>query len=410
MMRNNVLLICLAVSLAFACKKDASAPDEQIDPSGSVNVLKDNSGFTQVYNATGIDINLSDFSVEANDNLNIVHYTTTKTKQDDLLGYVRETKNLKTNEIIPLPQYAFDVKNYSPIAIAGYEKITKVVSEGFKPYSNFFTYGTYRNGNTTFNYQVTLGGDYSAEVKSGNPLGYPTLGYYYPSLDVAVGQSYYGGGVPTASYLYRVINFYPGIFNNGTSKTLVQSVLETRYAFNNNGSAMRFDVNTNSVMAYETNPSDANYAKKTGEISFNTPLTSAKIIRHYSADGKKLVLLIQETVENKYWAVAYDFSTSTLTKLFDKTALDYGGAGSDVDCDEDGNLYYTGYAGNGKNAIGVSIYKKDKSGITTLIGLDNFLKFGEVVSLKSLYGKVYFALKGKITGSTNSQLSIVKQN
>jgi hypothetical protein len=81
-----------------------------------------------------------------------------------------------------------------------------------------------------------------------------------------------------------------------------------------------------------------------------------------------------------------------------------------VDCDEFGNIYYTGIADNGKNNIGVSIYKKDKLGVTTLIGADSFLKFGEIIKLKSLYGKVYFALKGKITGSVKSQISIIKQN
>lgn len=409
-MKNNMLLVCLAASLAFSCKKDTvPTPIGEVDKSGSVNVLKDNSGFTQVYNATGLNINLSDFSVEANDNLNIVHFTTTKTQQDDLLGYVRETKNLKTNEIIPLPQYAFDVKGYSPVAIAGFEKTTQVIFEGFKPYSNFYAYATNRNGNTTFSNQIALGGDYSAGVSNGNPIGEFALGYYYPSVDVAIGQGYYTSGVVTPSYLYKVVNLLPGVFNNGTNKDLVRSVLESRYAVST-GSASQFDVNKTSVIAYETNANFVNISKKTGEISFITPLTNAKIIRHYSADGKKLVLLIKETVENKFWAVSYDFSTSTLTKLFDKTTLDYGAAGSDVDCDEDGNLYYTGFAGNGQNTIGVSIYKKDKAGVTTLIGLDNFLKFGEVVSLKSLYGKIYFALKGKITGSTNSQLSIVKQN
>lgn len=410
-MRKILLLICLTTLIAASCKKDETDPDADHSDAGIVNVLKDGSGFQQVYNATGAEINLSDFSVESNNNLNIVHYTIFRSQQDNFNRYIRETKNLTTGETVPLPQYAFDVKDYSPTSIAGYEKLTKVVFEGFRPYSNFFAYGTYRQGNiSTYNYHVKIGGDISAEVSIANPLGFPELGFYYPVLDVTVGQSYYGLGVSNPSYLYRVANLTAGPFNNGTSKTLVKTMLESRLKSSNNGSAMQFDISTNSVIAYEKDLGDALYRKKTGEVLFNTSLTHPKITRHYSSDGKILVLLVEETEEYKFWAVSYNFSTNTLTKLFDKTSLDYGAAGSDVDCDEHGNLYYTGFANNGQNKVGISIYKKDPAGVNTLIGADNFLKFGEVIKLKVLYGKVYFALRGKITGSSDWQLSIIKQN
>jgi hypothetical protein len=411
-MKNKLLLLCFAACLASSCKKDNPVVPEENDPNKPVNVLKDNSGFTQVYNASDVNIDVNDFSVEANDNLNVVYFTAQNTQQDILYQFTRETKNLKSNEIIPLPQYGYDVKNYSPISLRGDDKSTGIVFAEFKPYSNFWIYGTQRNGNTSFTNTVNFGGDATASISNGNPLGTPTLGYYYPSLDVGIaGQGYYGSGVASPSYLYKVVNLNKGVFNNGSDRTIIKTVLESRYAVTNkNGSAMQFDIRANGVIANETNPADVSYSKKTGEITFTNALTNVVITRHYSADGKILVLLIKDTNSLNYWEVSYNFETSILTKLVDKTILDYGAAGSDVDCDEFGNIYYTGIADNGKNNIGVSIYKKDKLGVTTLIGADSFLKFGEIIKLKSLYGKVYFALKGKITGSVKSQISIIKQN
>lgn len=408
---NNIFTLIFLSMIILSCKKSGPVADnDQPDASGVVKVLKDDSGFLQVYTASGAEIDLTDFTVEANDNLNIVHYTLTRTQQDNFKIFTRETKNLNTGEIVPLPQYAFDVSGYSPNAIRGYQKLTEIVLEAFKPYSNYFVYGTYMRGNFTYNYSVTLGGDMSAEVKHANPLGSPDLGYYYPSLDVEIGHSYYTVGVPNPSYLYQVVNLYQGQFNNGTDKMLIKTLLESRISTNNNGSSMQFDVSKNGVVSYKTDIADVYSKDKTGEITFSNLLPNVQISRHYSSDGKILVLLIKDANQHQYWAVSYNFSTNTLTKLFDKTTLDYGGEGSDVDCDENGYLYYTGIADNGKNALGVSIYKKDKQGVTTLLGTDAFLKFGEIVKLKRLHGKVYLAVRGKITGSPNWQLCIVKQS
>lgn len=409
-MKKQLIYLSITALAFFACKKDTPGSDNDTDESGFANVLKDNSGFTQIYNASGAEINLSDFTVETNNNLNIVHYTIFRSQQDNFNRYSRKTVNLTTKETLPLPQYAFDVETYSPTAIRGYEKIKEVVLEAFKPYSNYFAYGTYLYGNSTRMYSSEIGGDFSGSASSFNGVGLPELGYYYPSIDVRGGEGYFGSGVPNPSYLYRVINFKQGAFINGTDKNLIISVLESRYSFNNNGSAMQFDISKNGMIAYEREGGDANYKKEIGQVAFSAIPTTAKVVRHYSADGKILVLLISNTESNKFWAVSYDFSTKTLSKLFENSSLAYGAQGSDVDCDEFGNLYYTGIADMGKNMTGVSVYKQDKSGVNTLIGTDNFLKFGEIIRLKSLHGKIYFALRGKITGSSDFQLSIVKQN
>lgn len=99
-----------------------------------------------------------------------------------------------------------------------------------------------------------------------------------------------------------------------------------------------------------------------------------------------------------------------LSKGVENVSLDYATVGSDVDTDEFGNIYYSGIAANGANTNGVSIYKKDASANTSLVGADNFLKFGTITRLKFLLGKVYLVVGGTISGSSFKQLSFIKQN
>lgn len=53
--------------------------------------------------------------------------------------------------------------------------------------------------------------------------------------------------------------------------------------------------------------------------------------------------------------------------------------------------------------------KKEIADPTIRIGADDFLKFGTIIKLKVLMGKVYFALNGKKTGFDKYQLSVLKQ-
>jgi len=93
----------------------------------------------------------------------------------------------------------------------------------------------------------------------------------------------------------------------------------------------------------------------------------------------------------------------------DGASLLYGSeTDSDIAFDEHGNMYYTGYANNGANKQGISIYKIS-TGSQTLVGSDNFLKFGEVIKIKYLSDIIYLAVQGRKAGTQVQQLSILKQ-
>jgi hypothetical protein len=89
--------------------------------------------------------------------------------------------------------------------------------------------------------------------------------------------------------------------------------------------------------------------------------------------------------------LTYDATSNTFTKVLDNVQLPYTGAVTSYDIDENGNLYYSGYAGSGANTGGTSIYKLTPSG-ATLVGLDNFMNYGTVDIVKYYHGKVYLAL------------------
>ncbi len=82
---------------------------------------------------------------------------------------------------------------------------------------------------------------------------------------------------------------------------------------------------------------------------------------------------------------------------------------SDVDLDEAGNLYYTGYAKNGSDKTGTSVYKISAGGASSLVGSDGFLKYGTPVKLKYLHGKVYLGVVGTRPETGYRQITVLRQ-
>jgi len=170
-----------------------------------------------------------------------------------------------------------------------------------------------------------------------------------------------------------------------------------------------FLLRNDSMIVYNCNTSTIHKITGLAVAGLNTSNTVTSF-RSYSANGNIVGLVFKETTSNKYWSYSYNFTTQMLTKGVENTSLDYSSAGSDVSCDEFGNIYYSGVAGNGSNANGVSVYKKDALGSVSLVGADGFLKFGTIIKLKYLDGKVYLVVKGTISGTSYKQLTFLRQN
>ena len=122
--------------------------------------------------------------------------------------------------------------------------------------------------------------------------------------------------------------------------------------------------------------------------------------------------MVTELNTNLRSTFVYNFETNTLSQNLAQASLEYAAAGSDIDVDENGDVYYTGIAGNGGNANGVSVYKKSGNAASVVVGSDDFLKTGTVVKLKVFSGKIYMAVSVNPDGSSfgSYQLSVIKQD
>lgn len=430
----------LFLSLVFigACQKTEENPADVNASNGqtAAYVLNNNSGFDTVLNITknlqGIGtaigiIGLVDFTAESNTNLNYVYYTTFQSQQSNLFSYYRKSFNIASNQSVALPTGA-DKSNQA----GGYSF--------FRPYSNFFNYCLLSSNTTAGNtvFTASFKGDVSADFPKRNTIiGEPDMGFLYPMLnserfpgnpnyDLRQGFLTVGALTQPNSYTFKVCNpklfsyqfttnpavpkivanfFDISIINKGLSQSKYQDI------------SYSFDLRSDSIFAhhiFDTTISgfEAQGIIRIAGLSVDAGLSNSgniKKIRHYSPDGKIFGMFFQDLSTKRCWTFSFDYTTHTFSKGIQNAILDYSSDGSDIDIDEFGNIYYSGIASNGSNPNGVSIYRKDISGATSLVGSDNFLKFGEIIQLKFLFGKVYLAVTGRISNTYIKQLTFLKQ-
>ncbi len=441
--KNPLLLIFSILFILFACKKPKEEPPAATDINqGAVEVRNNNSGYDTIVNilanlkgvGTAIgDMGVLDFTLESNNNFNFVWAQEIFYQQGLNYNATRLSYNINANTYVPLPARATksvatkssnDNKNYTYF---------------FKPYSNFFNYCEQYSLTSGFNTSVnaSFGGDVLASIpKSFDINGEPDMGFLFPMMntqrfpgnvnyDSRKGCATAGAPSTVDLYMFRVCNPYPFFFEYSTNPAIpkiVANFLDVSYINTPRGQAKSviyaFDLRSDSLFAnfvldtINGSGFPAQYIEQITGIAIGSGLSNSsgiKKVRHYSTDGKIFGMLFQDINTKKCWTYSFDYTTHTFTKGMENASLDYSAAGSDIDVDEYGNVYYSGAAGNGSNASGVSIYKKSISGSSTLIGNDNILKYGEVIQLKFLFGKVYLAVKGSITGTSYKQITFLKQ-
>lgn len=414
-------LLAVVALQTTSCKKETVNPPDR-DPSDTLPapVLNDNSGFTQFYDDVipisevsgsfnSPAVGVCDYTIDADNNLNLVYYSEQPTQQDAFKTYYRISKNVLSNNMVNLPADADNLNTNTQIVGNKAYQLTQ-----FRPYTNFFTYATQTNS-TGFgsNNTAQFEGDIFCGVSSPDPIGLIDMCFKYPCLNLGgiAGNNVFGyftSGVPNPTYLLSTANPYSIVYLNNSGQPLL-SFLESKQVGTN--SSIAIAVRPDSVIAYSI---DNNYARSgiLSSIQLNgfNGVDLYNTYRHYTTDGSVMGMMIQSKTTGEVWTMSYNFNTQQLIKGLDGISLDYSGTGSDVEVDENGNVYYTGLAATGSNANGVSIYKKEVSGSVSLVGQDNILKYGTVVKLKVFEGKVYFAVTGKKTGSSNYQVSIIKQN
>lgn len=434
---TKTLYIPFAALVLLACEKKTTKPATPEEPVATsqeaVMVLNDGSGYDTIHNRVanlqGIgsaigNLGVFDFSVE-NNNLNYVWYSTFQSQQSNNTSRTRTSVNLGTKASVALPQYASDLQGLSPASGEVLSFIT------YRPYTNLVAYCLDRtvNGGGQTARSAEFGGDITASIpRSYDVVGTPDLGYRFPVTNTVRYQNspggetrtgYYTVGVQSNSYLYKVCNPVKFSFSYVSSHKIFSNLLDVSN-ISPAGLYYSFDLRDDSLIVYNvTLPPGVNNSPPTAFASMNKIAAvsvsglSANAFttqRHYSADGKTFGMLFKDNVSNKCWTFSFDYTTGTITKGIENAMLDYSGTGSDIDLDEYGNVYYSGTAANGTNAAGVSIYKKNTAGTVSLMGSDNFLKFGEITNLRFINGKIYLVVAGRITDTFYRQCTFLRQN
>ncbi len=416
------MVLAVAFIQLSSCKKETvNPPDPNPYDTLPVPVLNDNSGYTQFYDDviqissvsgsfSSASVGVCDYTIDADGNFNLVYYGNQPTQQDAFKTYYRVSKNVQSNTVVALPSGADNLNTGTQIVGNKSYALTQ-----FRPYTNFFTYATQTNS-TGFgsNNTALFEGDIYCSVSSPDPIGLVDMCFKYPCLNLGgvAGNNVFGyftSGVPNPTYLLSTANPYSIVYLNNSGQPIGLSFLESKQAGTN--SSIAISVRPDSVIAYSI---DNNYARSgilsSIQLSGFNGVDLYNTARHYTTDGNVMGMMIQSKTTGQVWTMSYNFTTQQLLLGLNGVTLEYSGTGSDLDVDEYGNVYYTGYAANGTNTTGVSIYKKEISGAVSLVGQDNILKYGTVVKLKVLDGKVYAAITGKQTGTSNYQVSIIKQN
>ncbi|MDD3742452.1 MAG: hypothetical protein PHX54_02365 [Lentimicrobiaceae bacterium] len=438
--RKKIIAVSFVLALfgMVSCEKEDPKQENPADAYAPVNVLTDNSSFEHIWDTNALvqqfgRYGMSDLTIEDDHLLHFVYTQNFLGGVDGVDSYYRKSIDLNTKRTVPLPKNAAQYPNLNSFANLSGTDRQKLHVHAFRPYRNEYVMAFMTYGGPMGSTHIHVSGDASytglGGVNGQSHIGYfegldLELGYRNMSMYVYYHMVYLFCGLnPNPNpYLLTGIDLLWGgfktidqyTFNNGTNirplYTEADRVTSTLFATTNDNKLIVaefqpiFLPESVSVETPATLVASVPYTPYYPEF-----VTAAKTYRHYSKDGKQMGLFVYHADTKKYYSFSYNFQTKTLKKILDGVSISYGDeAASDIAFDEFGNLYYTGYADNGNNKVGISIYKISAEG-HSLVGNDNFLKFGQVVKIKYLLGKIYVAVQGRKTGTSIQQLSILKQ-
>ena len=448
-MKKIILLNLIFAGIFFfnSCKtenepEDPNKPDNPSQRYAVVNLLNDNSGYEALWDTTmdvrvmntviSGSLGVSDFTVDTKNRMNFVFYQVLPSQQSTFYQSYRRTWDLTNKTMIPQNPLAAKESVLNRYLL-NYQADHALVFELYKPYTNYYTAGilTSEGGSIQYN-RVYFQGDMYTDDTAFSSLSRLELGY-----ENAVGQSTYNEAVifrglnkkdnEDFNYKYSAITLDYAIFQYVVPNIITYYMLcEAR----TNGPSVYFGFTRNDEIQAIEFTETGNLGMPTlkgtkGTITATVKWTPyvkwvtqafvypqyqfGKSIRHYNVDGSIMTFAMTNSVTGNYTTFMYNFNTKSFKKVLDDVSLTYGDRNSsDVDIDEEGNLYYTGYANNGTNQKGISVYKISAGGNHSLVGADNFLKFGTVIKLKYLHGKVYLCVTGKKTGYDVHQISFIR--
>ena len=413
---NKIIIAIGLLTLFLACQTKEVEPEaEEPEPfvQQPADVLNANSGYASIYdyvkNVEGVSgllghLAVNDFMIENSTSLHYVYNFGMQSQQSYLTTNTRETINLSNKESIVQPAYTSYFNSY---LVNINNSAANIIYKSFSNYANIVTNSYECNGDVP-----------SSSIGTTLNFGNLEMDLFYPQFNLGkvdnsqatLQETYISRGLqnPPNASLYGCTAQTYTFTNPSPSQVILGGMFDwqrTTASVNTHGFLLRND----SMIVYNCNTQ--NIQKITGvSVLGLTTSNNVTTFRKYSLDGTTIGLVFKDINTNTYWSYSYNFTTQIVTKGVENVILDYSSSGSDIDADEFGNIYYSGVAGNGSMTNGVSIYKKEITGSTTVVGNDNFLTFGTISKLKYLYGKVYLVVTGTISGTSYKQITFLKQN
>jgi hypothetical protein len=408
MKTNYINLFFLIIILFFsACKKKQPT---NINTSQAIN---NSNSFSEVYSqiidtrgvggfpgASGV----TDFTIEGNI-LHAMFYGSSSTQQSNQTVWHRRSINLSNKQIIAQPVGADTVllgganlnSNYSEVYAA------------YLPYKNFYTrcyFNPYGFASVTTNVGDINFSTVMPTVKS------PDLGYRFPCNNITNqvhtdnGTGSIGFSTFVPSYTFSQYSSSNVQFQNMSGfHTSVMIIEPHRKSAADSVYAISF--REDSIVAYTMSASSNgvfNITKRIAAIKNfdnNPKINNERIIRHYSVDGDKLSVAILG--EDKAYTFTFDFKNHAIAKGVETTSITFLDFKSNIDLDEEGNIYCSKTNSTGN----YDIVKYGINGSTTTIA-SNVLKYGAIVRVKYLLGKIYFAASG-VMQDDKSNVAIISQ-
>lgn len=413
--QHLLILALVSISLFASCKKEKTEPESGNGMYDPVNVLNDNSGYEQLWDTTTAYGSLAsisgyyvrDFTVDTRNRMHFVYHYREE--------HFRRSLDLSTRKVIPQHPDAAKEETLFGLDINGnYHREVEL----FKPYTNYYV-GVFQSERSSFGFStIYFKGDIQGSGELVHQFGRTELGFE----NVVVAD--FGNNANMYIGLNKKNDEDFNYRNNNTTVEKARPFPQSENLFyilcdaRTSGKSLYIGLqNSSQLKAIEF---DRNVSNTTGTLTATLNWTPpaghafTTAFSHYSADGTKLsfALLNYRTDPIRITTFSYNFTTKEFKKVVDHASLSYGREGSSeylYDLDDEANLYYAGYAENGTNDKGVSIYKISAGNTTSLVGKDNFLKFGRVAKLKYLHGKLYLAVTGTKPGTNVNQLSFIRQ-
>ena len=424
--------------ILYSCNTDVTPPEDPnntSDPMAVVDLLHPNTSWESVYDSmmyvstligteAFVKAGISDFTVDNNkNNLYLVFWCLSSSQQDALYTCFRKSIDLTTKKPAVLTLNKFAMTQYNKLIdknpqFSGGEYYS-LTMEAFKPYTNYYVNGFqyYKNGLKRYLMKEQAANDeYSKANFSEYQIGDFDMAFRNPTVNLGP-RAFFLIGANMADESQIFLGTIHKHFYYQEANATHGGLTEPR----NEKKSVSIEFRANEIEATELEtgfgrqPNEdipwmvnrTSVAKITLSNALELPL---KTQRHYSADGNILSFIIYETKKDKYSTFIYDFTTKQLKQNLDNVSITYGEKDkSNVDLDEAGNLYYTGYAKNGTDKTGTSVYKISAGGTHSLVGSDAFLKYGTVEKLKYLHGKVYLGVVGARPETAYRQITILRQ-